>query len=228
MSEVIPTPEAPNKNLREVRRLWFRNGLKASTAAVYCRWIEAFRRYCRERDLKELPELTLAGARGFAECYARERRIRQSLTRASARNALHAWSNALAALGTSVPTWKPLEPPPAVRVPIVRQFIEYRRRHAGVSARTLHQEQSTSLEFLEFLRGRKRTCRTVRLPDVDAFVVRLRRRMDVVAVARQLCSMRALLRFLHVSGRLRFDLAASVVGPFLKPDRHPPRALPWW
>jgi len=51
--------------------------------------------------------------------------------------------------------------------------------------------------------------------------------MDVVAVARQLCSVRALLRFLHVSGRLRFDLAASVVGPFLKPDRHPPRALPW-
>lgn len=39
--------------------------------------------------------------------------------------------------------------------------------------------------------------------------------------------MRALLRFLHASGRLRFDLAASVVGPGLKPDRNPPKALPW-
>ena len=37
----------------------------------------------------------------------------------------------------------------------------------------------------------------------------------------------ALLRFLYVSKRLRFDLATSVVGPLLKPDRHPPRALPW-
>jgi integrase/recombinase XerD len=92
---------------------------------------------------------------------------------------------------------------------------------------TLHNDQSTSVEFLEFLRRRKRTCRTVRLPDVDAFVARLRRRMGVVAVACQLCSVRALLRFLHVSGRLRFDLAGSVVRPLLKADRQPPKALPW-
>jgi integrase len=51
--------------------------------------------------------------------------------------------------------------------------------------------------------------------------------MDVATVGRELCSVRALLRFLHVSGRLRFDLAASVLGPMLKPDRHPPKALPW-
>jgi len=110
---------------------------------------------------------------------------------------------------------------------MVREFLEYRRQHAGVSSATLHRDQSTGLEFLKFLRWRKRTCRTVRLADVDAFVGRLRRRMDMVAVARQVCSVRALLRFLQVSGQLRFDLAASVVGPVLKPDRHPPRALPW-
>jgi len=136
-------------------------------------------------------------------------------------------SNALAGLGVSVPAWKLLEAPPTVRVTIVREFIEYRRKHAGVSTTTLHKDRSTSLEFLQFLRLRKRTYQKVRLPDVDAFVAKLRQRMDVVAVARQLCSVRALLRFLHVSGRLRFDLAISVVGPFLKPDRHPSRALPW-
>ena len=177
--------------------------------------------------MKELEQLTLSQVRGFAEWYSRKRRIRQLVVRASARSALHAWSDALAALEISVPVWKPRAPPPVVRNPIVREFVEYRRRHAGVSAGTLQQDQSTSLEFLGFLRRRKRTCRTVRLPDVDAFVVRLRRRMDVGTVARELCSVRALLRFLHVSGRLRFNLAVSVVGPILRPDRHPPKALPW-
>ena len=46
-------------------------------------------------------------------------------------------------------------------------------------------------------------------------------------MARRICSVRVLLRFLHVSGRLPFDLAASVSGPSLKTDRHPARALPW-
>jgi integrase len=51
--------------------------------------------------------------------------------------------------------------------------------------------------------------------------------MGVVAVASQLCSVRAFLRFVHASGRLRFDLAGSVARPLLKADRHPPKALPW-
>jgi integrase len=51
--------------------------------------------------------------------------------------------------------------------------------------------------------------------------------MGLVAVANQLCTVRAFLRFLHVSGRLRFDLAGSVARPLLKGDRHPPKALPW-
>ena len=216
-----------DRNLQAVTHLWIRNGLKSSAVAIYCRWIRIFRRYCEERRLKESQQLTLSGARRFAEWYSRRRRIRQLVTRASAQSALHAWSNALATLGISVLTWKSFELPPPVRLQIVREFIEYRRRHAGVSVGTLQQDQSTSMEFLGFLRRRKRTCRTVRLPDVDAFVVCLRRRMDVGTVARELCSVRALLRFLHVSGRLRFDLAVSVVGPLLKSDRHPPKALPW-
>ena len=228
MGEVISARESVlDKNLSQVTGFWCRNGLKPGSVAVYSLWIQAFRKYCDKRGLNVLPQLTLKGSREFADRYARERRIRQSPARESARSAHHAWSNALAACGIQVPTWRPVKAQPAVRVAIVREFVEYRRGHAGVSERTLHQDQTTSLEFLAFLRRRKRTCHTLRLADVDAFVVRLRRRMDVVAVARQLCSVRALLRFLHVSGRLRFDLAVSVVGPFLKPDRNPPRALPW-
>jgi integrase/recombinase XerD len=228
MGEANPPPEGSlDKNLTEVTRFWRRNGLQPGTVAGYCWWIQRFRRYCSEGGLHEWSELTLAGVGKFAYRYARRRRIKPSLARESAHNALHAWSNALAALGVSVPTWKPVEPPAVVRVPIVREFLEYRRQHAGVSNATLRQDQSTSLEFLQFLRQRKRTCRSVRLADVDAFVARWRRPRGAVAVARPLCSVRTWLRFLHVSGRLRLDLAASVVGPVLKPHRHPPRALLW-
>ena len=208
-------------------RLWIRNGLKPGSVAVYRPWIQNFRVFCEKRGLNELQQLTLSGVREFAEWYARKRRIRRSLAREASSKALHAWSNALATLGISVPKWKSIKPPPAVRLPIVREFVEYRRRHTGVSAGTLHQDQCTSLEFLGFLHRRKRTCHTVRLPDVDAYVARLRRRVGVATVAGRLSHVRALLRFLHASGRLRFDLAVSVAVPLLKPDRHPPKALPW-
>lgn len=227
MAQSTPWRHAHEANLREVTRLWVRNGLKPDTVAIYRRWIRAFQSYCEERRWRELQHLSLAGARQFAEWYARKCRIRGAPTRASARSALYAWSGALAALGISVPLWKAPRSEPVVQVPIVREFLDYRRRHCGVSVGTLRNEQSTSLEFLEFLRQRKRTCRTVRLIDTDAFVTRLRRRMGVVAVANQVCSVRAFLRFLHVSGRLRFDLAGSVARPLVKVDRHPPKALRW-
>ena len=222
-----PRPATLDCDLKEIGSWWVRNGIKPGTAAVYLWWIQRFRKYCRKRQLREWRQLTLHGARQFAAWYSRRRRIRRSLAWASARSALQAWANALIALGVSVPPWKVFRPAPAPRVPIIREFIDYRRQHGGVSLRTLQLDQGTSLEFVGFLRLRHRTYRTARLLDVDAFVAKLRRRIGVATLARQLCSVRALLRFLYVSKRLRFDLAASVVGPLLKPDRHPPRALPW-
>ena len=214
-------------NRRAVTQFWIGNGLKRSTVAVYCRWIRIFECYCDKHRLEALPSLTQSTVQRFAQWYAGKRRIHRLPVLESARSALHAYSSALAALDISVPPWKPITPPPLIQVPLIREFIEYRRRHCGVSSSTLQQDQVTSLELWEFLRQRQRTCQTVRLPDVDAFVVKLRRRMGVAAVAARLCSVRAWLRFLHASGRLRFDLASSVAGPSLKPNRYPPKALPW-
>ena len=216
-----------NTNLREVRRLWLRNGLKPGSVAVYRPWIPRFIAYCKNRGLDELQHLTQIKVSQFAESYAKKRRIRRLLAREAACKALSAWSNALASLGVNVPEWSPIASPPPIRVPIVREFIDYRRRHGGVSAGTLQQDRATSLEFAEFLDNRKRTWRTIRLGDVDDFSACLGRRVGVATLAGRLCSVRALLRFLHASGRLRFDLAASVVGPALKPNRYPPKALPW-
>jgi integrase/recombinase XerD len=228
VGEPIPAREAvPDRNLREATRLWLGNGLKPGSVAVYRPWVLRFIAYCKSHGRDKLQQLTQLKVREFAEWYARKRRIRRLLAREAAHKALHAWSNALASLGVSVPEWSPIASPIPIRMPIVREFIDYRRRHGGVSVGTLQQDQATSLEFAKFLHGRKHTWRTVRLGDVDAFSASLGRRVSVGTLASRLCSVRALLRFLHASGRLRFDLAASVVGPMLKPDRYPPKALPW-
>ena len=153
--------------------------------------------------------------------------MNRSVAWESARGALHAYSQGLAACRISVPIWQSSVRSQRAPIPVIRQFIEYRRRHAGLSGSTLRQDQRTVLEFLQFVHQRHRTCRTVVLPDIDAFVLFMRQRMEVVSLARKLSSLRAFLRYLRVSGRLRFDLAESVVGPRLKTDRHPPRALPW-
>ena len=138
-------------NLREVRRLWLRNGLRPGSVAVYRPWIPRFIAYCKNRGLDELQHLTQVKVRQFAAWYAQKRGIQRLLAREAACKALSAWSNALASLGVSVPEWSPIASPPPIRMPIVREFINYRRRHGGVSAGTLEQDTATSLEFAEFL-----------------------------------------------------------------------------
>ena len=216
-----------HEQFREVRECWLRNGLKSGTARVYSHWIRAFRKYCQRCRLNELQELTLTGSRRFADHYARHHQMRRRAALDWARDALHAWSQGLAACGFNVPVWKPSVPPRPVPNRLIREFVEYRRRHSGLSASTLRKDQHAALELLDFLGSRSRTCRTVRLLDLDGFTLKLRRRMGVAALARQLNSVRAFLRFLRASGRLRFDLAASVVRPLLKQDNRPPKALPW-
>jgi len=225
--EAVRTEPPWHEQFREVRECWLRNGLKAGTARVYSHWIRAFRKYCRHRHLYELQELTLTGSRRFADDYARHHLMSRHATLGWARDSLHAWSQGLAACGFKVPVWTSSVPPGPVPNRLVREFVDYRRDHSGLSVSTLRKDQHASLELLAFLRFRGRTCRTVRLLDLDAFTLKLRRRMGVAALARQLNSVRAFLRFLHATGRLRFDLAASVVRPLLKQDNRPPKALPW-
>jgi len=61
---------------------------------------------------------------------------------------------------------------------------------------------------------------------VDTYLLRLRRRLAVATVARALTSLRLFLRFLHLSGRLRYDVASSVQSAPRRPPQLP-RALSW-
>jgi site-specific recombinase XerD len=67
----------------------------------------------------------------------------------------------------------------------------------------------------------------VQLADIDAYVVKLREGLSRRTVANVCHSIRAYLRFLYVTRRLKHDLATSVAAPRCRAWERPPRALPW-
>jgi integrase len=67
----------------------------------------------------------------------------------------------------------------------------------------------------------------LRLTDIDAFIIFCRERYARKTVAGICSTIRAYLRFLYSTGRLKTDLAASVVSPAIRPLERPHRTLPW-
>jgi len=219
----LPLPTAGDAIEVAVRQLWRRSGRTLGTIEVYLSWV---RRYRRDRVASEFDDLTLVGARAFAEAYARRRGCDRALVIDSARSALRAWSCALRMLGRAVPPWKRPRPEPRLSS-VLGAFREYRIRHGGVAPTTLRNELGCASDFVEFLRVRGRRLDRTRLPDVDDFIQQLGERLRPKTVAGRCSGLRAFLRFLKVSGRLRFDLASPMVGPRVVTADRPPKTLPW-
>lgn len=207
---------------------WRRSGLSTKTIMMYLDWVRRFRIHCLRLGLDETKELTLEGAAKFCSAYVGPR-VKGSLAKSSqdtARNALHAWACTLQMLGEDIPPWEPMR-----RVkrysPLVEEYVEFRRRHKGVSDSSLPRDADIAQRFLVHLRTRGRRTRTARVVDVDTFVATLMRRLSKRTVA-DLCSvLRGFLRYLRATDRIRTDLAASAVVPRVRRFERPPRALPW-
>ena len=213
---------------RAVVELWCKGHLSLGTIVIYLQWVRRFRTYCVKRKLSETEQLTAVGARRFAKTYAGPRlKGRQSSkeSRNLASNALHAWACALAALGTPLPPWRDKHAP--TLPPLLEEYCHYRRAHNGVSERTLVRDVETARGFLEQLRSGRTTIARARLTDVDAFVRMLSSRLSRRTVADTCSSLRGLLRFLRMTGRLTADLANGVIAPRFRIDERPPRCLPW-
>jgi integrase/recombinase XerD len=63
--------------------------------------------------------------------------------------------------------------------------------------------------------------------DLDEFVRELATRVSKSTVADDCSSLRSFLRFLQATGRVKTDLAKSVVAPRVRKEVRPPRMLPW-
>jgi integrase/recombinase XerD len=213
---------------RAVVELWRKGRHTPGTIIIYLQWVRRFRKYCAKRRLLETEQLTTVGVGRFTHAYAGPRlRGRQSSkeSRNLARNALHAWACALSALGTPLPAWRDKHAP--ALSPLLKEYCHYRRAHNGVSESTLVRDVETACGFLGQLRRARKTIARAALTDVDAFVRTLATRLSRRTVADTCSSLRAFLRFLRMTGRLKADLADGVMAPRYRIDERPPRTLPW-
>lgn len=213
---------------RAVVEMWRKGHLTPGTIVIYLQWVRRFRFYCAKRRLLEPEQLTAVGVCRFTHAYAGPRlRGRQSSkeSRNLASNALHAWACAWNALGTSLPPWRDKHAPPLS--PLLKEYCHYRRAHNGVSERTLLRDVETAGGFLKQLHRARKTIARAALTDADAFVQTLATRLSRRTVADTCSSLRAFLRFLRMTGRLRADLANGVMAPRYRIDERPPRTLPW-
>jgi site-specific recombinase XerD len=212
---------------REVIQVWRQSGLKPSSIVVYLRWVDRFKAYCDTASLDELRELTFAGAREFAQTYAREHAVSEQTAYKSAHCALRAWAVGMAATGHPVPSWGKPRAPSKSRPSILEEFAAHLRLHRGNPESTICKKLTQISALLAFLRSRRRTVETLQLRDIDAFALACGERYARTTTA-DICScVRTFLRFLHATGRVPHDLSAAVAAPTVRNNERPRRALPW-
>lgn len=217
----------------EVERVWRENRcLTEHTIALYRATAQHFIEYCRRRQLQPRQELTHAGTTRFVRHYCQERHLGEDSLK-NRRTALHRWAEALQTLGESLPQWRPgigiRVGPQSVREQsaLLDEYAEHMRRYRGTTDRTVVLQRFYLEHLLRFLRRRRRSIGRLRLIDIDALLADRRRHWSVRTLADLCTALRCFLRFLYLSGRLRVNLSRAVLGPRVRRNAHPPRALPW-
>jgi site-specific recombinase XerD len=207
-----------------VAALWRAGARKPGTINQYLLWVRRFRESLGAKADGAM--LTRDRVDDFARSYSRRRGCAPDNARNGARSALRAWSWALRSFGLKVPKWiEPLRP--ARLSPMLEQFVAYRLKHGGISPTTVPIEVAHISEFIAFLRDRSRRPDAARIIDIDDFITACSARMKPKTIAGVCSSLRAFLRFRFALGRIRHDLASSVVGPRIRLADRPPRAMPW-
>lgn len=208
--------------------LWKKNGISAGAVVSYLHWVRPFRAYCQRHELDETSQLTLEGVGRFLHAFARFS-MKGPIVPASchvARTALHAWAWALRALRVTVPEWHAPRAPVKL-TPLLAAYWDFRHAHCGIADRTLRRDIWTAKVFLALLPGGRKPVSKLSVADIDRFVSHLSARVSKRTVARRCVSLRAFLRFLHTTQRLRRDLASYVESPRIRWAEQPPRSLPW-
>jgi len=119
------------------------------------------------------------------------------------------------------------EPEAPVLPPLLSQYCEYRRAHAGVAESTLKRDIDTVQRFFQHLRRRQCTIDKVALVDIDRFIEKAAEHYSKAKVVDVCSSLRAFLRFLYTTRRHQTDLASGVMAPRFRVSERPPRTLPW-
>lgn len=226
----MPLSSVSPYRLNDVRRIWRRNrSVTPQSAKVYLRWLDRFARYCERCALDQRVELTEKGAERFARWWRSRgspRRGRLKVSIIASHSALRAWAFALSTLGEPMPPWRISAPAPAFG-PQWQPFADYLRAVRGNPTRTIDKKIKHLAAFDRFCRSRGRQNSPIRLTEIDAYIVACARRLAHRTISDICSTLRTYLRFLHITGAMDADLAASVMAPIARPAERPYRALPW-
>ena len=185
-----------------------------------------FSKAYQEEPTGPLKHLTAAEVESFARRSARQRRIDLTGTCRAAHSSLRAWSEALSALAVKVPPWQDTVPSPRRLPPLIKEYVSYRSIQLGQNPSRERRDAADVCRWHQFLGSRRKRMLRVQIKDVDEYLGYRRSHFALATIGNRMSSVRQFLRFLHVSGRLRFNLAEAVQTPQRRRSELP-RALPW-
>lgn len=210
-----------------ILRVWRADhSISESSAQQYLQWIARFRRYCDDRGLAEVDELTYEGAKRFKVWYVRSHKI-DAAHIGLASSSVRALRRAYEVMDVPVASWKSIErrAPPASTV--LRDYATHLARHRGNPQATVYKKLDHIGKLLDHLSASGKTWRQMRLPDIDAFLIQCAEGYSRATTADIASTIRSFARFLLASGRIDVDLADAVISPVQPRFERPRRAWPW-
>lgn len=209
---------------KRVVATWAASGRTTNTIAVYLYWARRFETMCASLGLDVVATLTLGKVLEVVETDP-PRRSRRSIGQ-NRISAVRALSYALGQLGHRVPAWST----PRARMQLdslLDLYVDHRVRTRGVVETTVRRDARCAARLRVFLRSRRRSLISMRIVDIDAFVALRARLVTAKTLSGECSALRSFLRFVHMRGITRSDLAIHVASPRVRSIDRPRRAVPW-
>jgi integrase/recombinase XerD len=221
----LAMPIAPT--LDDIRRVWRADRcVNDGSAIVYMQRIKLFRTYCIEHELVEREELTLERVSRFTDWYAHRQHL-DPKAQTLFRSAIYSLNRVYHRMGLSPPNWRK---PATIKDPgssLLKEYSDHLVRHRGNPDATVHKKLEHVGKLQNHLTQAGKKWRSMRLSDIDAFLIACAQRYSRSTVSDMACSVRCFSRFLHSSGRISADLSEAIIAPIQPRHERPRRALPW-
>jgi integrase len=218
-----PAPPTPD----DILRVWRADRcVNDRSAVVYMQRIKLFRAWCIEHGLVEREELTLEGVSRFIASHARRQHC-DPRALGLFRSAVRSLGRVYHLMGISPPAWCPPRPAKRPGTALFEVYADHLHRHRGNPDVTVRKKLYHIGKFQDHLTHANREWGSVRLPDIDDFLVACARRYSRSTVSDMACSVRCFSRFLYSSGRISVDFAEAIIAPIQPRLERPRRALPW-
>lgn len=109
----------------------------------------------------------------------------------------------------------------------LQPFADYLDTVRGDRTETIYRTLRMLTAFERHRQRHRRAGRHIQLSEIDDYITSCRRRFSKHTILAICSAIRAYLRFLHVTGEIDTDLAASVIAPTIRRPDRPYPVLPW-